>query len=357
MGDAPTDSLGRVVDEEALAAYLSDELGPSESFEVSYHPRGHSNETVFVTWGDDELVLRRPPPGETAETAHDILREFRVIDALQDTTVPVPTTVAVCEDPAVIGAEFYLMHRVYGDVIRENEPDRFGTPAQRRLVGEELIDGLSAIHRIEYEAVGLGDYGRPDGYTARQVDRWQQQFAWAAKVTETVRSLPLVDTVGEWLEANVPASAPQTLIHGDYMFHNVMYAPGRPPELVAIFDWELSTLGDPRADLGWLFAFYWQDTDPVIASIRPEPRTYMTREGYPSRHELVERWEDQTGFRFDHERFYRTLGVYKLAAVGEMFFRRHVDGNADDPLYPEMDRIVPQILERAQRIIDGEEPL
>lgn len=357
MADANESYFDRLVDKPALEAYLDEHLGPADRYQVTHHQAGHSNETLFVTWGDHDLVLRRPPPGETADTAHDVLREYTVIHALQDTDVRVPRTVLACEDDSVIGAEFYLMEREYGDVMREDELDRFATPVYRRQVGLELIEGLAEIHSVDYEAVGLSDLGHPDGYTERQVDRWQKQYAWAAEVTAEIRDLPVIEDVGAWLQENLPESHPSTLVHGDYMLHNVMFASGTPPELIAIFDWELSTLGDPRADLGWMFATYWNATDPDPVSLRPEPRTYTAREGYPTRRELIKLYERHTGISFEHERFYRTLAIYKLGALGEMFYRRHLEGNADDPLYPSMESVVPEIGERAMRIIEGEEPL
>ena len=151
-----TDSYAdRLVDEDALRAYLVDALGSTEEFAVRRHRAGHSNETLFVTHGDDEYVLRRPPAGETAEKAHDVLREYQVMDALQDTPVPLPETVLACDDERVIGAEFFLMARLDGDVIRDAEPERFGTADARERVGEELVDSLSAIHDVDPAAVGL----------------------------------------------------------------------------------------------------------------------------------------------------------------------------------------------------------
>jgi aminoglycoside phosphotransferase (APT) family kinase protein len=180
----------RLVDEDALRAYLEAHLGAADEYAVERHAEGHSNETLFVTWGDAELVLRRPPPGETAETAHDVLREYRVIDALQDTPVRVPTTVLACDDHSVIGSDFYLMERLAGDVLRDAEPERFATPAHRERVGMELVDALAEIHAVDYEAVGLGEFGHPPGYTQRQVDRWGKQYAWAFEVTEAEREVP-----------------------------------------------------------------------------------------------------------------------------------------------------------------------
>ncbi|MFC4551218.1 MULTISPECIES: phosphotransferase family protein [Halorussus] len=346
----------RLVDEDALRDYLAQHLGEPQEFAVAHHQEGHSNETLFVDWDDRGLVVRRPPPGTTAETAHDVLREYRVMDALQDTDVPVPTTVLACEDYSVIGSDFYVMERVEGDVLREREPERFADEAHRRRIGEELVDTLAEIHALDYEVVGLGEFGRPAGYTERQVDRWTQQLQWAFDRTAEERTVPVLEEVGEWLVAECPDDHPHTLVHGDYKLDNVMFGPGTPPKLVGVFDWEMATLGDPLADLGWMLS-YWRDPDDPEPATPELTATFMEAEGYPSRRDLVDRYEEATGFEYDDDRFYRTLAVYKLAALGEMFYRRYLEGNSDDPLYPKMEERVPALGERAKRIIDGEEPL
>jgi aminoglycoside phosphotransferase (APT) family kinase protein len=356
MSDEAGDYLSRIVDQEALAAYLESNLGPADQYEVRHHKEGHSNETLFVTWGARELVLRRPPPGETADTAHDVLREYRVMDALQETDVQVPETVLACEDHDVLGCDFYLMDRAEGDVIRETEPERFATPERRHRIGAELVDRLAEIHRVDTEAVGLGDFGHPSGYTERQVDRWHDQFAWAFEVTEDERSVPAIAEVGNWLDDNVPDSYPETLVHGDYKLDNVMFGPGDEPEIVGIFDWELSTRGDPRFDLGWLLT-YWRDASDPEAAIPELITDIPEREGYMTRGELVDRYEETAGIEFEHGRFYRALAVYKLAALCEMFFRRYLEGNSDDPMYPKMRERVPALADWAKRIVDGDEPL
>jgi len=360
MTERGEDYFRRIVDVGALGAYLEAELGPVDEYDVRRHEEGHSNETLFVTWGDRELVVRRPPPGETAETAHDVLREYRVIDALQDTEVRVPTTVLACDDHSVIGSDFYVMDRVEGDVLRDSEPERFRNPGARRAIGEELVDTLVEVHEVDYEAVGLeeGDFGYPPGFTERQVRRWSEQLDWAFEVTAEEREVPVLGEVREWLGANVPGDPPSTLVHGDYKLDNVMFGPGEDPGIVAIFDWEMSTLGDPFTDLGWMLSYWWDPKDPdPPAGSRSLRATFMADEDYPTRQELVERYEKRTGFEFENGRFYRALAVYKLAGLGEMFFRRHLEGNADDPMYPTMEEGVPGMADRALRIIEGEEPL
>ncbi|NKE37489.1 phosphotransferase family protein [Natronococcus sp. JC468] len=351
------DYLDRLVDEASLRSYLAAALGEANRLDVERVDEGHSNETLFVAWDDEDLVVRRPPPGETADTAHDVLREHRVVSALQDTDVPVPETVLACEDRDVLGSEFYVMRRLEGDVIRAEEPPWLDGPDARRAVGEELVATLAAIHGVDYDAVGLGEFGRPSGFTDRQVERWRGQFEWALETTAEHRALEDLDRVTEWLESNVPETHPETLVHGDFKLDNVMFA--RPeagtdgdPETLAVFDWEMATLGDPFTDLGWMLSFWYDegDPDPPIPGLYP---TITARDGYPSRRALIERYERHTGLSFDEPRFYLVLATYKMAALGEMFFARHLSGDSDDPLYPKMETGVPALLDRAVRLVDG----
>jgi aminoglycoside phosphotransferase (APT) family kinase protein len=349
------DYLDRLVDEDALAAYLERELGPAEGLAIEYHQAGHSNETLFVDWGDRELVLRRPPAGAHADAAHEVLREYRAMDALQDTAVPVPTTVAGCDDHGVIGSDFYLMERLEGDVIRDEEPDRFGDPGIRRELSEVFIDTVAEIHSVDPAAVGLGDWGHPEGYTARQVDIWTQQLEWAFEVTAEERAVPDLLEVADWLADNVPDSYDHTLVHGDYKLDNVMFGPGLPPEIVGVFDWEMCTRGDPLMDLGWMLISWTDPGDPEWED--PLSSRIEAREGYMSRRELLDRYEAKTGRPFDNDRFYRTFGVFKSAGACEMMYRRYLEGNSNNPAYPLMEERVPAIAERALGIIDGDEPL
>jgi len=348
--------VDRLYDESTLRAYLEDALGPAETFSVDRHAAGHSNETLFVRWDDRDLVVRRPPAGGTADRAHEVLREYHVMDALQGTDVPVPPTVLACEDESVLGAEFYVMDRVEGDVLREGEPERFRSSDARQAIGEELVDTLGAIHDVDVEAVGLDEFGYPEGFAERQVKRWSEQLTWAFSKTADEREIPVVYDLMEWLGDNAPTDHPHTLVHGDYKLDNVLFGPGTSPDLRAVFDWEMSTLGDPRTDLGWMLSFWRdpEDPDPAIPELTAD---FMAHPDYPTRQELVDWWESATGLTYEHDRFYRALAVYKLCGLGEMFFARHLEGDAADSLYPKMREGVPALADRAMRIVEGEEPL
>ncbi|MFB6345453.1 MAG: phosphotransferase family protein [bacterium] len=353
---ASEDYFQRLVDLDSLRNYLNDQFGSVDRYDVQHLQAGHSNETLLVKWGQRDLIIRRPPPGEKAEKAHDVLREYRVLDALQETDVPVPPTLTACDDHEVIGSDFYVMEKVEGDVIRQEVPERFRNSNSRRTLGEELVDRLAQIHRVDYEAAGLGDFGHPEGFTERQVDTWSKQLIWAISYTEDEREVPELYEIGEWLKDNTPSEYPHTLVHGDYKMDNVMFAPGVPPEIAAIFDWELSALGDPLTDVGWMLSFWRNPGDPEPAS-EELAYTYMENEEYASRAELVERYEQQSGIEYTNDTFYRTLAVYKLCGLGEMFFARHLTGDSDDPLYPKMEDGVPRLAQRALNIINGSEPL
>ena len=356
MSDS-SDYIDQLVDETALEEYLTDELGPTDVFDVSYHTGGNSNEIIFVTWDDLDLVLRRPPPGETANTAHEILREYEVLSALQDTPVPVPETILDCEDTSVLGAEFYLMERVDGEIIGDEEPDRFATPEYREQIGRELIETLAHIHTVDYEEVGLGNFGRPAGYTQRQVDRWSKQMGWLYDEKNHDRQVPDLEELREWLGNNFPDAHPHTLVHGDFRLDNMLFGTGTPPELVAALDWELSTLGDPLSDLGFLLAHWRDPKDDVEPAIPEWTSPHTGHPDYLTREQLVNRYEDLTGIEFVNERFYRALAVFKEAVAGEMFYARYLDGETSDPLYPRMEDRVPAMAERGLRIVSGEDPL
>ncbi len=346
-----------LVDRDALQSYLKGHLGEADGFDVERHDQGFSNETLFVTWGDRELVVRRPPPGATADTAHDVLREYTAMDALQDTDVPVPRTVAASEDGDVMDCDFYVMERVEGDVLRFSEPERFSSESARRGVGEELVDTLAEIHNVDHEDVGLGEFGSPEGFSQRQVDRWTEQIEWAFDETTSERDVPVLREVGDWLEDNAPVDHPHSLVHGDYKLDNVVFAPGTPPEISGVLDWEMSTLGDPLCDLGWLLFFWPMEKDPTHKLGQTFMPNFVKQDGYPSRRELVDRYEEATGFNVDDLRFYRVLAVYKMAALGEMFYARYLMGHSSSSFYAMMEEGVPLLADEAMEVIEGERPL
>lgn len=269
---------------------------------------GRSNLTYEVDADGHRVVVRRPPLGHVLPTAHDMAREFRVLAALAGTAVPVPRPLALCEDPEVIGAPFYVMERVDGVVLRgPGELTRLSEPQARRL-SDELVRVLTEIHAVDFEAVGLGDFGRPAGYLERQLRRWSEQ--WKRSKT---RDLPEIDEIARRLRAALPVSPPATIVHGDYRLDNVMVATDDPGRIVAVLDWEMSTLGDPLADLG-LFLLYWGQSEAQLVATGA---ALATVPGLLSRDEIVAAYADRTGRDTAQLDWYLVFAAFKLAIIVE----------------------------------------
>ena len=336
-----------LVDEAALARYLQDHLpdGVGE-VTVTRHQAGHSNETFFVRCGPRDLVLRRPPLGAFLPTAHDVRREYRVLSALSATVARVPKTLLMCSDESVIGAPFYLMERVDGLVIRTDLPGVFNAERERAAIGDELVDALVELHSIDPVSCGLEDFGRPRGYLERQLKRWTGQMELTLPLT---RPLPDLEASGRWLAEHVPVSPPVTIVHGDYKLDNVVFAPAAPARLVAILDWEMSTLGDPLADLGWMTSFWREagdDDDGVFADLN----RVTTLPGFRTRRDLIDRYAAATGRDCSELEWYQVLAIWKLAILLEGSYARHLAGMTDDPFVAEMEHGVPSLARRALEV-------
>jgi aminoglycoside phosphotransferase (APT) family kinase protein len=283
---------------------------------------GKSNVTYLVRGGEHSWVLRRPPLGHVLPTAHDMAREYRVLTALKDTGVPVPRTIALCTDEAVNDSPFYVMTYTPGVVLLNELPAGYATtPGERRRMCEAMIDTLVKLHAVDYHAVGLDDFGRPDGYLERQVRRWSQQWE-RSKTSE----LPEIESLIPRLQRALPPSPPPTIVHGDYRLGNMALDPDDPGRVVAIFDWEMSTLGDPLADLGYCL-IYWVDRgeDFSTGSIGTAS-AFTTLEGFMSRAELIEEYAVRSGRDVSSADFYQVLALYKLAIISEGIYARFIKG-------------------------------
>jgi aminoglycoside phosphotransferase (APT) family kinase protein len=301
---------------------------------------GHSNVTYALRRGSAELVVRRPPRGPLEPSTHEVLREARVLRALEG-RAPVPRVLLECDDLGVIGAPFYVMERIAGEVIADAVPPALDTEPERRRMGEQLVDALVTLHGVDWRAAGLEGFGRPEGYLERQIRRFGG--LWERHRT---RDLPAVERVGRWLGEHVPESPPATIVHGDYRLGNVMYAPAAPARLVAIFDWEMSTIGDPLADLGYLCTF-WVDRDDPPAGIFEQHA--LTREpGWPTRAELVARYEERSGRSMSDIRWYQALALWKIIVFMEGNYRRALAGSVDDPYLTSFGEAIAGLADRAE---------
>ncbi len=294
-----------------------------EALTISQFGGGHANLTYLVRFGHREYVLRRPPLGPVAPTAHDMRREHRVLARLGACYPLAPTSYALCDDPAVIGADFHVMERRRGFVIRRQlPPDVTGDPVLARRLGEMLVDSLAALHRVEPRAVGLDGLGRPDGYVTRQLAGWTAR--WAA----TGRELPAVDRIAAWLRAGLPPQHAAALVHNDYQIENILVDAADPATGVAVLDWDMCTRGDPLMDLGYLLNC-WTDPgdDPSWRGLSPTPGSAP---GLPTRRELVERYARSTRFDVERAHWYHVFGVFKLAVVLEQIHVRFRRGQTRD---------------------------
>jgi len=309
---------------------------------------GHSNVTYLIRREDgSELVLRRPPRPPLPPSAHDVLREARLLGALWDTPARVPRVLAVGEDEAVIGCPFYVMEKVEGDPIVFSVPQELDNPAQRAGIAEELIQALVEIHGVDWRAVGLEGFGKPTGYLERQLRR----FSGLWEVNKT-RELPAVERVTEWLRANIPESATATIVHGDYRLGNTMYAPGAPARLTAVLDWEMATIGDPLADLGYLCMMWSEEGDPP-GGLREALGRVTRGEGFPTRAELIARYEELSGRSMRELRWYVTLAVWKSVVFMEGNYRRAQAGMTDDPYLVHFGEGVVQLAAHAEEVAFG----
>ena len=330
---------------EPLVAFL-DEHGIG-SGEPRFEPigEGHSNVTFAVTRGDAEFVLRRPPRGPLPPSAHDVLREARVLGAIAG-HARVPKVLAACADEGVIGAPFFAMEKVEGHVVTSEVPAALDSVEDRQRMGEELIDALVEIHAVDWHAVGLEGYGKPTGYTERQVRRFTG--LWEHNRT---RDIPQVEKVGGWLAANLPDSPPATIVHGDYRLGNVMMAPESPARLNAVFDWEMGTIGDPLADLGYLCTLWVSRDDPSLGMF--ELSGVTRQEGFPLREELIARYEEGSGRSMTDIRWYQTLALWKSIVFMEGNYKRAISGATDDPYLKSFGDGVVMLAERAEEVAFG----
>jgi aminoglycoside phosphotransferase (APT) family kinase protein len=272
---------------------------------------GYSNLTYVVRSTAGDVILRRPPLGHVLPTAHDMAREYRVMTALGPTAVPVPRTLLLAEADSALGFQGLIMERVAGHICRTALPAGYAdASADRHAIGLAVVDVMADLHLVDADSVGLGDFGRSDGFMERQLHRWGKQ--WEASKS---REIPTLDRLLADLAAARPPSAQRSLVHGDFRLDNTILHPARPGEIVAVLDWELSALGDPLSDLGALLAYWSEESDDdVLVAARVVP-PLTAAEGFPTRDDLVERYADRTGFDLSGLAWYVAFSYLKIAII------------------------------------------
>ena len=330
---------------EPLAAFLDQRGLGSGPIAAEPVGDGHSNVTYLVRRGDREVVVRRPPRPPLPPSAHDVLREARLLRAIHGTAARVPEILAVCDDEAVIGAPFYVMERIHGEVITKAVPAALDRPAERQRIGEQLIDALVEIHGVDWQA-RLEGFGKPTGYLERQVKR----FAGLWEHSRT-REVEAVERVGAWLAEHIPESGAATIVHGDYRLGNTMFAADAPARLCAVFDWEMATIGDPLADIGYMCATWSEADDPPVG--RFELGRVTRADGFPTRAELIARYEERSGREVRDLPWYTTLALWKSVVFMEGNYRRAIEGRTDDPYLKSFGEGVTELAARAEAVAFG----
>jgi len=339
---------GEELDAATLEAYLRERLTDvlpdlilsDAPIAIEQFPGGHSNLTYLIRLGDREFVLRRPPFGPVAPTAHDMPREYRLLAAIHPVFNLAPQPYLLCEDTSIIGVPFYLMERRRGLVIRRSMPREIeDTLPLRRQISEAMVDTLAALHRVDIYSSSLVNIGKPVGFVTRQVRGWADR--WQRSKTSDV---PELEGVAQWLADRIPPEPdpergnPATLVHNDFKLDNVMVDAHEPSRIIAILDWEMCTVGDPLIDLGIALCYWAQKGDPEARRESISPVT--TEAGWITRDELAARYAEQTGRDVSGIAFYEVFALFKVAVVLQQIYYRYVNGQTHDERFKEFDRRV-----------------
>lgn len=349
MNDTKPIRQGEELNAENLAEFLRENLDvKTDEIEILQFPGGSSNLTYCIKIGVSEYVLRRPPFGNQVKSAHDMSREFNVLEKLSEVYKPAPKPLIYCNDEAIIGSEFYLMERRKGLIIRGKSPESLeDSPELQKKVVKSFIENLVNLHSLDYRKIGLENLGKPEGYAERQVTGWTKRY-FNAKTDEHVE----LETAIEWLNANIPASNGAGLIHNDYKFDNIMLNPNDLTEIVAVLDWEMTTIGEPLMDLGSSLA-YWMSKNEgeELLNMPFNPRVLMEN---ISRSELVEIYEEKSGRQVADIVFYYVFGTFKLAVIAQQIYFRYVKGFTRDKRFAAFNHFVNSLGKIALHAIENE---
>ncbi|WP_046271722.1 phosphotransferase family protein [Pseudomonas syringae] len=308
---------------------------------ISQFPGGASNLTYLLQYPERELVLRRPPFGHKARSAHDMGREYRILNQLKEAFPYCPEAYLHCTDESLIGSEFYVMQRVKGIILRSDLPPELALDAaQTEKLCKNFIDKMVDLHRVDYQACGLGDLGKPQGYVQRQISGWSERYEKAL-----TPDAPAWEQVKRWLVDKMPADSPtSSIVHNDYRFDNVILDPANPMHIIGVLDWELTTLGDPLMDLGNTLAYWVQADDPApVQLMRRQP---SNAPGMLTRQAFVDYYAERAGVRIDNFDFYYTYGLFRLAGIVQQIYYRFFHGQTQDKRFAQfihMNRLLEQM--------------
>lgn len=345
-GSPAQDTAGTTVDTvlpDGMVAWLADNVGVPRGAGVEQLVGGNANAGFLVSWDGGRLFLRTPPDDPIDPTAHNFHREHRVLRALQDTAVPAPQAIALCDDESVPRAPFLVMEAIDGISMTTSMP--YAEPGAIGEVGEELMKGLAAVHSVDWRAVGLSDFGRPEGFLGRQVGRWTAQFE-----RSTTRELPVFHRVAVALEGVLPSEGEVSVMHGDFHLDNTLFDHG-VPRLLAIIDWEMATIGDPLLDLGLVLAFWGER--PISPFALPTVQAVSREAGAPTRDELAAHYARVTGRGISMLPAYMALAFFKLAAIIEGAYTLHLQGRLDTDYACGLRDDVPRLLAEAEAHLTG----
>lgn len=300
---------------------------------------GNSNLTYVLDVADNSWLVRRPPQRGLDKSAHSMAREWQVLRALANTPAPAVHPIGYCQDRSILGAEFLVMDYLPDSVsLTDTLPTAYGDTALT-AIGFAMIDSLAAVHNVDWAAVGLADFGRPAGYLDRQVPRWESQYR-----RNQVRALPDFDLVARWLGDKQPRSSTTAIVHGDFHLDNCLFS-RRRPELLAVIDWEMATIGDPMVDLGMAMALW--STRAVEPSAMPRIQAVSRLPGGPSRTELIERYANATGRDISHALWYQVFALWKLGSIVEAAWGQHLRGELRTDYTAALERDVPLLFSEA----------
>ena len=329
-----------------LKEKFAGELDVSAEMEVEQFPGGHSNLTYLLRFGSQEFVMRRPPFGPAPPKAHDMAREFRILENVHPVYPLAPRPFVLCENTNIIGSIFYVMERRHGIIIRTDEtPQLTDNPAARLKVSKAMVDALAELHLVDVYANELNNLGKPAGFVERQVRGWTER--WHGAQTSRLKEM---DLLAAWLVERLPPDAPRpTLVHGDFKLDNVMLNAENVGKIVGVFDWEMSAIGDPLVDLG-IFLCYWVHTS--TAGQRDSIASVTNREGYFTREEIIENYAAKTNFDLTNVTFYEVFAVFKLAVVIQQIFYRYFKGQTDDARFARLNERVEWLAQIGIKIIE-----